>query len=86
MFQEAVERFQQLDHRDVRTVINELVIRVGSVGLAPCIGEGVKLRLAHLPARLAKEDVVIGVGVKRRIEIKKIDTRVGKFLPIRELF
>ncbi len=86
MFEEAVERFQQLDHRDVRTVINELVIRVGSVGPAPCIGEGVKLRLAHLPARLAKEDVVIGVGVKRRIEIKKIDTRVGKFLPIRELF
>ena len=31
--------------------------------------------------RLAKEDVVIGVGIKRRIEINKIDARVRKFFP-----
>ena len=86
MFQEAVERFHQLDDRHVRAVVDELVISVGGIGPAPGIGEGVELRLAYLSARLAKEDVVIGVGVKRRIEIKKIDTRVGKFLPIRELF
>jgi hypothetical protein len=31
----------------------------------------VKLRLAYSPARLAKEDVVIGVRIKRRVEIDK---------------
>ncbi len=86
MFQETVERFHQLDHGDIRAVVDELMIRVGSVGPAPCVGEGVELRLADLAARLAKEDVVIGVRVKRRIEINKIDTRVGKFLPIRKPF
>jgi hypothetical protein len=86
MFQEAVERFHQLDHRDVRAVVDELMICVGGVSPAPRVGESMELRLAHLPARLAKEDVVIGVRVKRRIEIDKIDTRVGKFFPIRKPF
>jgi len=62
------------------------MISVGSVGPAPCVREGVELRLAHLPARLAKEDVVIGVRVKRWIEINEIDTGIRKFSPIREPF
>ncbi len=82
MFQEAVERFHQLDHCDVRTVVDELVIGVGSVGPAPCVGERMELRLTYLPAWLAKEDVVIGVRVKRRIEIDQIDTRIWKFAAI----
>src|SRR5438876_2129769 len=41
---------------------------IGGVGPAPCVGEGVELRLAYLPARLAKENVVIRVRIKRRIE------------------
>src|SRR5437762_1840781 len=86
MFQEAVERFHQLDHRDVRTVIDEMVIGLGRVGPAPRVGEGVELRLAYLPARLAKQDVVIGVRVKGRIEINQIDTRIRKLLPIRKPF
>ncbi len=86
MFQEAVERFRQLDHGDVRAVVDEVVIGVSGVGPAPRISEGVELRLAHLSARLAKEDVVIGVGVKRRVEIHEIDARIGKFLPIRKPF
>ena len=69
-----------------RAVIDELVIRVGGVGPAPGIGEGVELRLAYLPARLAKEHIVIGVRIKRRIEINQIDARVGKFFPIRKPF
>src|SRR5438876_12371376 len=84
MFQEAVERFHQLDDRDVRAVIDELVIRVGGIGPAPGIGEGVELRLAYLSAWLAKENVVIGVRVKRRIEINEIVAGVRKFLPIRK--
>src|SRR5947209_7937618 len=86
MFEEAVERFHQLDDCYVWAVVDKLMISVGSVGPTPCVGEGVELRLAHLPARLAKEDVVIRVRVKRRIEINKIDTRIGKFLPIRKPF
>src|SRR5262245_53807897 len=86
MFQEAVERFHQLDHREVWAGVDELMVGVRGIGPAPCIGEGVELRLAHLPARLAKENVVIRVGVKWRIEIDEIDTRVGKFFPIRKPF
>ena len=62
------------------------MIGVCGIGPAPRIGEGVELRLTYLPARLAKEDVVIGVRVKRRIEINKIDTGVGKFFPIGKPF
>ncbi len=86
MFEEAVKRFHQLDHSDVRAVVDELVIRVGGIGPAPSIGEGVELRLAYLPARLAKEDVVIGVRVERRIEINQIDAGVRKFFLIRKPF
>jgi len=86
MFEEALECFHQLDDSDVRAVVDELVIGVGGVGPAPRVGESVELRLAYLPARLAKQDIVVGVGVKRRIEIDKIDTRIGKFFPIRKPF
>ncbi|PYK73759.1 MAG: hypothetical protein DME44_00365 [Verrucomicrobia bacterium] len=41
-----------------------------------------ELRLAYFAARLPEEDVVIGVRVKRRIEIDKIDALIGKFFPI----
>src|SRR5436190_15811964 len=82
MFEEAVERFHQLDDRNIRAVVDELMVGVGGVGPAPCIGESVELRLAYLSARLAKKDVVIGVRVKRRIEINKINARIGKFFPI----
>ena len=64
----------------------ELMICFGGVGPTPCIGEGVELRLAHLPAWLAKEDIVIGVRIKRWTETDEIDTRVGEFLPIRKPF
>jgi hypothetical protein len=42
------------------------------------MAEGVELRLADLPARLAEQDVVIGVRIKRQVEIDKIDACVGK--------
>src|SRR6266481_2547081 len=35
----------------------------------PRAGEGAELRLASFPARFAKKNVVIGVRVRRRIEI-----------------
>ena len=85
-FKEAAERFHQLDHGDVWAGIDELVKYIGRVGPAPSIGECVELRLAYLPAWLAKENVVIDVRVKRRIEIDQIDARVGELFPIRKPF
>ena len=78
--------FYHFDDGDVRAGVDELMICLGSVGPTPGVGEGVELRLAHLSAPLAKEDVVIGVRVKRRIEIDKIDAGVGKFLPVGKPF
>ena len=85
MFKEAMERFHQLDHSDVRAVVDELMVGVGGVGPTPRIGESVELCLAYLSARFAKQDVVIRVRIKRRIEIDKIDTRVGEFAAIGQL-
>src|SRR5438445_12174565 len=84
MFQETVERFHQRRDRDVRTVVDELMISLRRVGPAPRVGESVELRLAYLSARLAKENVVIGVRIKRWIEINQIDTLIGKLFPIRK--
>ena len=84
MFEEAMQRFHQLDDRDVWAIVDELMIRFGGIGPAPRVGEGVKLRLAHLPSRLSKQDVVIRIRIKRRIEIDKVDARVGKLFPIRK--
>src|SRR5438876_11829140 len=86
MFQEAMERFHQLDNCDVRAGVDELVIGVGGISPTPRVGESVELRLAYLSTRLAKQDVVIGVRIKRRIEINEIDTRIRKLLPIRKPF
>jgi hypothetical protein len=41
-----------------------------------------ELRLTRFAARLAKQNVVIGVRVERRIEIDKIDTRIRELLRI----
>ena len=81
-----MERFHQLDDSDVRAVADELVISFGGIGPAPGIGECVELRLANLSTRFAKENVVICVGIKRRIEIDKIDACVGKFFPVGKPF
>lgn len=62
------------------------MVGLGGVGPAPGVGKGVELRLAHLAARLAEEDVVVGVGVKGRVEVNQIDAGVGEFLPIPEPF
>ena len=55
MFKKAVECFHQLNDSDVRTVVDELMIRLAGVGPGPRIGEGLKLRLAYSAAWLAKE-------------------------------
>ena len=58
------------------------MIGLGGVGPAPGIGERVELRLAYFAAGFAEEDVVIGVGVKRRIEIDEIDAGIGELFRV----
>ena len=41
-----------------------------------------ELRLAHLAAGFTEEDVVVGVRVKRRIEINEIDALVREFAAV----
>ena len=36
MFQETVERFHQLDHGDIRAVVDELMVGVGGVACSRC--------------------------------------------------
>jgi len=77
-----VEGFHHLDHGHVRALVDELMISLGGVGPAPGIGESVELRLAYFAAGLAKKDVVIGVGIKQRVEVNEIDTLVREFVPV----
>ena len=78
--------FVAVFHRVDLDRFKETITGLGSIGPAPRIGESVELRLAYLSARLAKEDIVIGVRVEWRIEIDQIDTRVGKFFPLGKPF
>lgn len=75
-----MEGFHHRGHSDIRAAVDELMVRFGRVGPRPRVGEGVELCLARLSARFAEENVVIRVGIKWRIEIHEVDTRV------RELF
>src|SRR6266571_4598095 len=82
MLQKAVKGSHHLDDGDIRTIVDKLMVRLSGIGPAPCIGEGVELRLAHRAARFAEENVVIRVRVKWRIEINKIDTRIRELAPV----
>ena len=77
-----MEGFHHFDHGDVRALVDELVIGLGGIGPTPGVGESVELRLAYFTAGLPEEDIVIGVGIKRRIEVNEIDARIRKFFRI----
>ena len=77
-----MEGFHHLDYSDVWALIDELMISLGGVGPAPGISEGVELCLAYFAAGFAEQDVVIGVGIKRRVEVNEIDAVVWEFVPV----
>src|ERR1039457_1091148 len=79
VFEEAVEGFHHLRHGDVRAGVNELVVKLGGVGPAPGVAEGMELRLAGLAGLFAEEDVVVGVGIERRVEVFEVNAVVGEF-------
>jgi hypothetical protein len=78
--------FVAVFHRVDLDRFKETITGLGGIGPAPGIGECVELRLTYLTAGLAKENVVIGIRIKGRIEINQIDAGVGKFFPIRKPF
>ena len=45
-------------------------------------GEDVELRLAGFAGRFAEQDVLIRVGIERRVEINAVNAGVGKFLRV----
>jgi hypothetical protein len=46
------------------------------------IGKSFFVRLAYFAARFSEENIVIGIGVKRRIKIDEIDAGIGKFFRV----
>ena len=40
------------------------------------------LGLAYFAAGFSEEDVVIGIGIKRRIELNEIDAGIGEFFRV----
>ena len=58
------------------------MVGLGGVSPAPGISEGVKLRLAYFAAGLTEKDVIIGVRIKRRIEINEIDGGIREFFRV----
>jgi hypothetical protein len=81
-----VEGFHHLDHGDVVAGVEELMVGLGGIGPAPSVGERMELSLAYRTTGLAKEDVVIGVRIKWRIEIDEIDADIGEFARVAQPF
>ena len=77
-----MEGFHHLDHGDVRAGVDELMVGLGGVGPAPGVSEGVELCLTYFAAGLAEEDIVIGIGIERWIEINEIDARIRELLGV----
>ena len=48
----------------------------------PGVGEGVELRRAGFAGRFAEQDVVIRIGIERRVEINEVNAGVRKNLRI----
>ena len=61
-----------------------MVVKLGGVGPGPGGGEGMELGLAGLAGGFAKEDVVIGVGIERGVEVFEVNGGVGEFPGVAE--
>ena len=85
--EELLQRLDQFDDAGVRAGVHELP--VGVIHFArpfPRVGEGVELRLAVRAAGFLEEDVVVGVGVERRVELFEVHAFVREDVPVAEPF
>ena len=81
-FEKAAEGFHHLHHGDIRAGVNELAVNLGGVGPCPGVGESVELGLAGLAGSLPVQDIVIRIGIERRIQINEVNAGVRKNLRI----
>ena len=61
-----------------RAVVHKFAVGLRGVRPIPSVREGVKLRLARLTRGLAEQDIVIRIGIERRVEINEVNARVWK--------
>lgn len=78
IFQEGMQRLHHFHDGDVRAVVHKLGVGLRGVRPVPGVREGVELRLSRLAGSFAEQDVVIRIGIERRVEINQINARVGK--------
>ena len=76
--EEIMQRLHHFHDGGVRAVVQEFGEGLGGVGPIPGVGEGVELSLAGLARSLAEQDVVIRIGIERRVEINEVHAGVGK--------
>lgn len=82
VFQEGMQRLHHFHDGGVRAGVHKLGVGLRGVRPVPGIREGVELRLAGLAGRLAEQDVVIRIGIERRVEIDEVNAGVGKKLRV----
>ena len=82
IFEERMQRLHHFHDGGVRAVVHKLGVGLRGIRPIPGVGEGMELRLTRLAGRFAEEDVVIGVGIERRVEINEVNARVGKKLRV----
>ena len=86
IFEERVQRFHHFHGGSVRAVVHKLAVGVRRVRPIPSVGEGMELRLTRLAGRFAKEDVVIRIGIERRVEVFQINAGVRKNFRVAQPF
>ena len=82
IFQELVQRLHHFHDGGVRAGVHKLGVGLRGVRPVPGVREGVELRLAGLAGSLAEQDVVIRIGIERRVEINQVNARVRKNLRV----
>ncbi len=80
--EKIMERIHHFHDGGVWAIVHKLGVGLRGVGPIPGVGEGVELRLAGFTGSLAEEDVVIGIGVERRVEVNEVNAGVRKKLRV----
>ena len=77
-----MQRLHHFHDGGVRAGIHKLGVGLRGVRPIPSVREGVKLRLTRLAGSLPEQDIVIRIGIERRIQINEVNAGVRKNLRI----
>src|SRR5271157_241071 len=67
--EKSIQGLHHVPNRNILAFLNKFMVCFGGVGPCPSVGESVELSLAGLPGSLSKKDVVIRIGIERRVKI-----------------